>query len=172
MKKILYYNNQAKDKNKHKKINSVFLFKSIYNKYCDDNKNEISSSYKIKNDNINKYDLNKCINDNITDYNSRYLLLEIQSSLSLLIYQNIKIQNLDKNMDFYEGSPFIFTEDNNDEYKYKKVNEIQEDIKSDKLIILQNLNQIQPFLYDLYNMNYEIIDEKKYTRICLDNFSG
>jgi len=75
-------------------------------------------------------------------------------------------------MDFYEGSPFIFTEDNNDEYKYKKVNEIQEDIKSDKLIILQNLNQIQPFLYDLYNMNYEIIDEKKYTRICLDNFSG
>ena len=37
-------------------------------------------------------------------------------------------------MDFYEGSPF--TEDNNDEYKYKKVNEIQEDLKSDKLIIL------------------------------------
>ena len=36
---------------------------------------------------------------------------------------------------------------------------------------MQNLNPIQPYLYDLYNMNYKIIDEKKYIRICLDNLS-
>ena len=43
------------------------------------------------------------------------------------------------------------------------------DAKEDQLIIIENLNQIHAFLYDLYNMNYEIIDGKKYARICLDN---
>ena len=71
-------------------------------------------------------------------------MLEIKPSLSSLIYQNIKIQNPDKNIDFYDGSPF--DDDNNNEYKFKKVSEIQDDANQDKLIILQNLNQIQPYL--------------------------
>jgi len=37
--------------------------------------------------------------------------------------------------------------------------------------IIENLNQIHPFLFDLYNMNYIIKDEKKFVRICLENFS-
>ena len=39
------------------------------------------------------------------------------------------------------------------------------------MILLQNLDPIQPYLYDLYNMNNKIIDEKKFVRIYLDNFS-
>ena len=149
------------------KLSSVFLFKNIYNIACETN----NSSYKIKDNNLYKYNINECINDNINSINSRYLLLEIKPSLSSLIYQNIKIQNPQKKdkIKLYEGSPFA--DDNNTEYRYKKVNEIQEDVKTDKIIILQNLNQIQPFLYDLYNMNYTIIDEQKYSRICLDNFN-
>ena len=75
--------------------------------------------------------------------------------------ENIKIIN---------GSPF--SDDVNNDYKAQKIGEIQNfAAQKDKLIILQNLDQIQPYLYDLYNMNYKIIDDKKYVRICLDNFS-
>ena len=149
------------------KVSSVLLFKKIYNSICE--KDNSYSSYKIDNNNINKYNLNSSINGNINSTNDRYLLLEIKPSLSSLIYQNIRIQNQQKKIEFYEGSPF--SDDNNNEYRFKKVNVIQDDAKTDKLIILQNLNQIQPFLYDLYNMNYSIIDEQKYSRICLDNFN-
>ena len=154
-----------KNKNSNEKsdsliVTSVFLFKKIYNLSCG-----LDNSYKILDDNIHNYDLNKCMIDNINDTNNRYLLLEIKPSLSSLIYQNIKIQNPDKSSDFYEGSPFL--DDNNNEYKYKKVNEIQEDAKTNKLIILQNLNQIHPFLYDLYNMNHIIKDEKKMPKYVL-----
>ena len=157
------------------KITSVYLFKKIYNEACsyEDNKKENVKGivYKIKDDHMDKYDLNKCINDNINDNNSRYLLLEIKSTLAPLINQIIRIQNPDKkDIDFINGSPF--SDDNNNEYKTKKVGEIQNCAsKQDKLIILQNLNPIQPYLYDLYNMNYKVIDEQKYVRICLDNFS-
>ena len=161
--------NKKKDKANEKTekiiVTSVFLFKKMYNLSCGR-----ENLYKIGNNSINKYDLNRCINDNINDSNNRYLLLEIKPSLSSLIYQNIKIQNPYKLSMFYEGSPFL--EDNNNEYKYKKVNEIQEDAKTDKLIILQNLNQIHPFLYDLYNMNNIIKDGQKYSKICLDNYNG
>ena len=162
-----YINKKTKRKDKEKgiKVSSVFLFKKVYNIACG---TEIQ--YQINKENCKKYDLNKCIIDNINDTNNpRYLLLEIKPSLSSLIYQNIKIQNIGKNIDFYDGSPF--SDDNNNEYRFKKVNEIQDDANNDKLIILQNLNQIQPFLYDLYNMNYTIKDEQKYARICLDNFN-
>jgi len=89
--------------------------------------------------------------------------------LTTLIYQNIKLQDPLKNTILYDGSPFI--DDNNKEYRFKKINQIQDDARSDKLIVLENLNQIHPFLFDLYNRNYIIKDEKKFIRICLENDS-
>ena len=128
--------------------------------------------YKIKDDHIDKYNLKKCIYENINDYNSRYLLLEINSSLAPLIYRIIEKQtNTDeKDINLINGS--TFPDDDNNEYKIGKVGDIQRyAIKKNQIVILQNLDQIQPYLYDLYNMNYKIIDEQKYVRICLDNFS-
>ena len=148
------------------KVSSVFLFKKIYNMVCD-NLNE--KNYKLENKDILEYDLNKCIINNITYSDGRYLLLEIKSSLVPLIYQNIRIQNPDKEIVFLNGSPF--EDDDNNEYKFMKLREIQQNANTDKLIIMQNLNQIQPFLYDLYNMNYIIKDEEKCVRICFDSFS-
>ena len=177
--KIPEIKKKKKDNNLEKEetlyIPSVYLFKKIYNEACNLEKSKDDEkikgiAYKIKDDHIDKYDLNKCINDNINDYNSRYLLLEIKSSLSPLIYQIIKLQNPDKDIEFINGS--TFPDDNNSEYKVNKVGEIQNSAsKKDKIVILQNLDPIQPYLYDLYNMNYKIIDEQKYVRICLDNFS-
>ena len=117
------------------------------------------------------YNLINCIKDNINDCYSRYLLLEIEQNLAPLIIENIKNQNSDKkDIKFMNGS--TFPDDNNKEYRFKKINEIQDYISEpEKILILQNLNQIQPYLYDLYNMNYKIIDGQKFVRICLENLS-
>ena len=149
---------------KNMKVNSIYLFKKIFNLQCD---NLGNSNLIIDIQKINNYDLKKCINDNIKDYDSRFSLLEIKSSLTTLICQNIISQNKDKTVKIYDGSPF--SEDNNKEYRFIKLNDIINDAKEDQLVIIENLNQIHAFLYDLYNMNYEIIDNKKYARICLDN---
>ena len=171
------YKKDEEEKDNSFKITSVFLFKKIYNEACQeekqkDNENFTGKIYQIGNDDLVSYDLNKCINDNINDNNSRYLLLEIRSNIAPLINQIIRAQNPERKdkIDTIIGSPF--SDDNNSDYKAQKVNEIQNCASQEnKLIILQNLGPIQPYLYDLYNMNYKIIDDQKYVRICLENFS-
>ena len=152
-------------KGKPCKVSSVFLFKKLHNIACEENN---SFNLKIDKNKLNDYNINDCLKDNIDDINSRYLLMEIDKSLTPLIIQNIKIQNPLKDIIIYEGSSF--EEDNNKEYRYEIINKIQRDAKEEKLIIIENLDQIHAFLFDLYNMNYQIIEEKKFARICLDNF--
>ena len=157
------------------KITSVSLFKKIYNLACiktpKENENPDPKIYQLGFDYLENYDLNKCIYNNINDYNSRYLLLEISSNITPLISQIIRVQNsYKKNIGILIGSPL--PDNNNKEYKFEKINEIKYySNQEDKLIILQNLYQIQPYLYDLYNMNYKIIDDQKFVKIYLDNFS-
>ena len=62
-------------------------------------------------------------------------------------------------------------DDKNKTYRFKIINKIQEDAKEDKIIIIENLNQIHPFLFDLYNMNYIIKNNKKFVRICLEDLA-
>ena len=147
-----------------KKINSVYLFKKLYNLELE--KEDPNSKLIIKREKIMDYNLNNCINENILDNNSRFLLLEIKRSLTTLICQYIKLENPNKNIIIYDGSPF--SDDNNKEYRIKILNQIKENAREDCLIILENLNQIHSFLFDLYNMNYIIKDEKKYARIFLE----
>jgi len=146
------------------KMSSVFLFKELYNLEF---KNDPNSTLKINEKEIKNYDLNNCINENIKDIYGRYLLLQVSSSLTTLIYQNIKLQNPLEDIQLYDGSPFV--DDNNKEYRFKKINKIQDDARLNRIIVLENLNQIHPFLFDLYNRNYIIKDEKKFIRICLEN---
>ena len=149
-----------------KKINSVYLFKKLYN--LEFGKEDPNSKLIIKKEKIMDYNLNNCINENILDINSRFLLLEIKRSLTTIICQNIKLQNPYKEkIIIFDGSPFA--NDDNKEYRFRILNQIQENARDDCLIILENLNQIHPFLFDLYNMNYIIKDEKKYARICLED---
>jgi len=149
-----------------KKLNSVYLFKKLYN--LEFAKEDPNSRLIIKKDKLMDYNLNYCINDNIIDTNSRFLLLETKRSLTTIICQNIKLQNPYKEkIIIYDGSPF--TDDDNKEYRFMILNQIQENAREDCLIILENLNQIHPFLFDLYNMNYIIKDEKKFARVCLED---
>ena len=121
----------------------MFLFKEIYNNEC-----ETEDSYKIHKTRL--YDLNECINSNINYINNHYLLLETKPSLASLIYQNIKIQNPYKTIAFYDGRPFV-DDNNNNKYRFKIINEIKDNVKTDKLIILQNLNQFNHF-YMIYTI--------------------
>ena len=149
------------------KLKSVYLFKAIYNlQFIEKGSNQ---KLKIDPNTINEYNLTSCINTNIADTNSRYLLLEIKQSLTTLIFQNIKLQNkIKEDIQLLDGSPFI--DDNNNAYRFTKLNQIQEDASKDKLIVIENLNQIHPFLFDLYNRNFQIVNGKKFARITLDNF--
>ena len=157
---------------KKNEITSVLFLKEIFNSECNKKKDQDGKFYPeyiIPNQNLRKYDLNTCINNNINDCKSRYLLLEINPSLAPLIHQNITKQNPYKQTFFFEGSPFI--DDHNSEYQFEMINEIQLHAGQDHLIIMQNLKQIYAFLYDLFNMNYIIKDSKKYARICQGNLS-
>ena len=87
---------------------------------------------------LNDYNLNDCINDNIKYEASRYLLIEINPSLTELVYHHIKLHNKCKNIIKYEGSPFA-DDYNNKEYIFKVIKQIHDDASNDKLIILENL---------------------------------
>ena len=162
--KDILYNYEYFNFDKKIKISSFYIFKILYNREFE--RDDPNSNLKLDKFIINNYNLNNCINNNIKDEINRYLLIEINPSLTALIYHHIKFNNKNKTIITYVGSPF--QNDYNKEYILKIINKIQDDASDDKLIILENLNPIYPFLFDLFNMNYTIIDEKKYTKMSSD----
>ena len=155
------------EKNKKIKLNSAMFFKILYNIQCD--YLEPFSCLKIDENSILDYNANECIKDNINDNNCRYLLLGIEPFLSPFIYQYIKLQNPFKDIKFYERSPFI--NDNSEEYIYKIKNDIIDDLGDNKIIIINNFQQIYQFLYNLCSLNYLDIGGRKYARIYLNDFN-
>ena len=105
------------------KVSSIYLFKKIYNEACQNENNKynnlMGNPYKIKCENIEKYDLNKCINGNINEYYSRYLLIGVNPNFSPLIINFINRMQK-RNIVFINGSPFP-NDWNNDEYKNLKI---------------------------------------------------
>ena len=51
------------------------------------------------------------------------------------------------------------------------IKKIKEHANNGDIIILQNLNQIYAFLYDLFNKNFTLKDGKNYARICHGNYT-
>ena len=147
------------------KWSSIQIFEIVFNIYCSINEEPDSVLEETSLDDVN-YIQN--IIDNINDIKSRYLLLGIRSSLAPLIQQKIS-KELKKTIYFYEGSPF--ENDNDNEYQFRVINKIQEHAERGDIIILQNLNQVYAFLYDLFNKNFIKKDGKEYARICQGNYS-
>ena len=98
-------------------------------------------------------------------------MIKFVKNLLKLIYQNIVLKEPESDdvIYFYEGSPF--NDDNDIEYQTKMINIIQEHASKGNIIVLHNLEQIYPFLYDLFNMNYIKKDNKNYARICYGNYN-
>ena len=155
MKKIRDISNRINYKKEFQKISSIFLFKNLFNYIINKDLYEDNSSdylaikdYEININNLNQYNIPKCINDYINNNsNTRILLIEINPEFSLLLYKYLKINNPDKNIVFYEESPF--NGDNNFEYMLNIIYKIKEALKNNKLIIFHNINIIQPYLYAL-----------------------
>ena len=123
----------------------------------------VEEDFKFKSFPIFEYKLKDIIYDNINDNNNRYLFLEIDPTLVSLIYKDIINQNKEKQIFFYEGSPFI--DDYNNEYLFKTINDIKVHIEKGHLIVLKNLEKIYSFFYDLFDMNFVVRDGKKYVHL-------
>ena len=81
-------NKETKDeKNNIIKVTSVILFKKKFTEACIfESRNDYNLKiYKIPEDVLINYDLNKCIYDNINDNACHYLLLEMSQNLATLI---------------------------------------------------------------------------------------
>ena len=154
---------------KKEKISSVVLFKIVHNLVINEIYNDKENKPIIEN--VKKYDILENIIDNLNDRNSRYILLEIKPAIAPLIKQSIskKLNKNEEKIKFYEGSPFI--NDNDNEYQFKMLNILQNHTSNGDIIIYQNLEQIYAYLYDLFNMNYIVNNEKNYARISHGNYS-
>ena len=164
---------------------SIKEFKSLFLKEYDVNLNNI----KIH----NKYNVLKCIEDNINDKTSRYLLLIVDNNMSheLLDYilekinekkelslikkdnqkkGDIKLLNNDrlsteyKKDDFkkyYTGSKFK-ADKNSLLYYNEMLNKIKEQMENGTILILKDLENIYPALYELFNQSFEYLPGKKF----------
>ena len=159
------------EKDKIIKLNSSLLFKMLYNQQCEnDNSVKLYRNLCIDKSEIYYYDFNNFIYDNINDNNGRFLLLEIDQSLTNHICQNIKNINAYKKIIYFERSPFI-DDNKNQEFLFNIMNKILNYTKEDVLIIINNLPDIHQKLNDLYDKNFEIINDRKYCRINLDSIN-
>jgi hypothetical protein len=76
-----------------------------------------------------------------------------------------------KSVFLMERSPFI--NDENMEYQDKLINDIQEHAKNENghILFFKNLSSIYFYLYNLFNMNYSILDNKSYARFGHINYN-
>ena len=149
---------------------------------------EGSECYLNKDNECNKYNILKCIEDNINDESSRYLLLIIDNYFGLNLVNNIldkiydekskqneerigleligekSLQKLgcgdSKKIKYYTGSRYK-SDQNNISYSTEILKDIKEQMDSDKVIILKDLNLIYPSLYELFNQSFEYFSGKK-----------
>ena len=106
-----------------------------------------------------------CIEKNIADCNSRYLLVISKSSISPFLLSSI-LEKLQKEYTFYIGSQF--EDDQKGEfYSVKMLNKIQLCMEQGKVLVLKNLESIYPSLYDLFNQNFTSVGGKNFARIAL-----
>ena len=146
--------------NLEKGENSIQKFKSL-----------LKEKYAEIND-TKEYDVVQRTRDNITDLESRYLLIIAKSSVSMFLISAMLIQNKEnkKNNEYsiYVGSKF--KEDlNKEEYTTKIMNKIQNDMETGNLVILKDLEAVYPHMYDLFNQNFTVLGGRNYARLAVGN---
>ena len=148
--------------------------------FCNDKNQTITSLEIIKNifkkvyvnsDITKKYFVLQRICENIKDKYSRYLLLTIREPilkyLILSIFNTGEInKNFNKDLSFYIGS-YIDEDINSERYYNKILNNIQFQMKQNKILILSDLNKIYPCLIELFKQNYVEIGSKMFSRILI-----
>ena len=135
-------------------------------------KNKFLECYQENNiKNNSNIDVKNRIMDNLKefydDYLSRYLLLITKSNIGIYLLSYFLKSNFEKNnYNIFIGS--VFKDDiKNEEYTSKILNKIKLNIEKEYILILKNLDSIYTSLYDLFNLNFVKIQNKKYARIAL-----
>ena len=163
--------------------NSVDEFNSYYLE-------EFEKIIYSKNKNYN-YNFKKCIQDNINDKDSRYLLLINDGHLSQELFNyiieeindnrkhlnfenkdNDKIQLFSCNekeenevfVKYYIGSEFK-GDKNNVLYSNEILNKIRIQMETENILILKDLELVYPALYELFNQNYIYLNGKKFVHL-------
>ena len=132
---------------------SLEIFKGIFNK--------MYPECKV----TKEYDILQRIKDNIDDLYSRYLLVISKSSISTFLLSSI-LSISKKKYVFYIGSQFV--EDLNSEiYSLKVLNKIQAHMERGNILILKNLENVYPAMYDLFNQNFTVVGNKNYSRLAV-----
>ena len=130
----------------------------------------IKKEFKKKYEKINiqkKYNVLQRIEENLSDKQSRYLLLISKSSVSNYLLKNIlSDKKINKDSSFYIGSRFI-KDQQSEEYTLKILNKIQIQMEQDKVLLLTDLESVYPSLYDLFNQNFTVMGKKNYARIAV-----
>ena len=142
--------------------------------------------------NIGKYDIFKCIKENINDNSSRYLLLINDSSLGKELVNNfleeaskdkVKSDKTTNELDYKEDNKIEIISNksikkvdfkkyysgskfnydkNNVLYINEILNKIKYQMETDNTLILNDLEIIYPILYELFNQSYTYLDGKKF----------
>ena len=140
------------------------------------------------------YNFKKCIQDNINDKDSRYLLLINDGHLSQELFNYIieEINNNRKNIKFgneikdkekqiqfcnadgkeekevfvkyYAGSKFK-ADKNSVFYSNEILNKIRVQMETENILILKDLEIVYPSLYELFNQNYIYLNGKKFVHL-------
>ena len=125
---------------------------------------------KKNNYNYNLYNVFDCLKDNIKDNNSRYLLIIMESSMSIHLLSYI-MQELEKKYIFYSGSQ-LKDDLNKEKYVEKLLNKIQLSLENGDILVLKNMENIYPSLYNLFNQNFTMLGGKKFARIAFANYKS
>ena len=145
-------------------FNSFEKIKKIFDKFY---KNKKDININLYN---NYYNVFNCLEDNVSDNESRYLLIIIESSMSLHLLRYI-MQKLGKNYIFYSGSQ-LKDDVNQEKYNEKLLNKIQLSLENGDILVLKNMENIYPSLYNLFNQNFTMLGGKKFARIAFANYKS
>ena len=123
--------------------------------------NQLDPQYNIST-NIN---ITECINQNINDKFSRYLMVISDPSKSQFLIKFF-LDSINKEKIFLLGSQFE-KDLKSEEYTASLLQKIQGAMRNGDIIVMNNLEPIYPSLYDLFNQTFIEICKKKYARITI-----
>ena len=194
------FDNNIKEEEKNKLLNTICLKNIIKNfagleNSIDDFKSYFFEGYEDKDltkNFENEYNLIKCLQENINDDKSRYLLLIIdgyfsQDLLNYLLEEINEKKNKIKNENnfinkegieilnneneekerftkYYSGSKFK-SDKKNVLYYNDILNKIKYQMETDNILILKDLESLYPSLYELFNQSFLFLDGKKFVHL-------
>ncbi|KAL6632242.1 hypothetical protein U3516DRAFT_808176 [Neocallimastix sp. 'constans'] len=120
----------------------------------------------LSNENMGTPTVMECIEKNINDFNSRFLLLLTPNhSISHFLISSLLTQ-FNKNYECFYGSKF--TEDHTFNHYFAKIlRKVKSSMANENIIVFNHLTNLYPSLSDLFNQNYSTINKYKYAKIAL-----